>query len=113
MTIPLFFHLYDLTEEMDYRIPLNCSVREWDKWAEWDCSNEGFVPDLEDEFGVHDVMFAKNDKCVLTGYCSYEVKKEKMEELLKKWKQKLVELNFIDPKQDFVKINITQEELYK
>jgi hypothetical protein len=46
---------------------------------------------LETKYGVHDIDFGNDN---IWGWCSYEVKKDKIKELMEIWKKILIEIGY-------------------
>jgi hypothetical protein len=110
--IPVYFHFYDLVEEMDHRLLLTCSDDEWKDWEEEDIQvAESFIGKMEIEYGIHDVMDSYKDEYILVGYCSAELKKDKTNEFLKKWRKKMYDKGWTKPGEQFQSLKITQDEI--
>lgn len=65
-----------------------------------------YVSDLESEYGVHD--FVTEGDYELIGYCSYEIDPDKEQELMRKWRDVLIQLE-LNPQEIFK----TTEDKYR
>lgn len=107
----VYFHFYDLTTNTDYRIPLSCTDEEFDEWAEKDIEiSESFIAELE-ETAVHDVSYVYREDYTLVGYTTYEASAKQMNELVMRWKEKLVELGWVNETDVFQALHIPQSEV--
>jgi len=104
-----FFHFFDENTEMDHRIPVTCTEEQWEEWVEEDCDkDDSFIASLETEVPVvHDTDDWKlEDGTLLLGFQSYEAEDKKtLNEVLTKWKEKLIELGWVDPNDTFVQVS--------
>lgn len=108
MNEQLFFHFYNENTGVDYRIPLNCTMDDWLEWEEEDIdSNDSAIFTIEEDTGcVHDTDTGESfDGIKTVGFTSYEAEtEEQITNLLTKWKEQLIKLNWVDSKDEFIEV---------
>ena len=75
--------------------PFKCGLIEWNDWEEYQLDEQ--TSKLESEYGVHNYYGTQTfdgDNLAEFGYHSYEVKQDKWEELVNKWRDWFVTQNF-------------------
>lgn len=96
MTNNTFFHFYDESTGLDYRIPVSCTQDEWIDWEIEDIdSNDSIIATIEEETRVvHDTYTGESfDGFEVVGFQTYEADTEKrIQFLLNKWKEQLIKL---------------------
>ena len=66
----------------------------FETWAE-DLYDKGIIDGIESEYGVHDYSTADNQHYIeVMGFSTYEVTRDKVEELMAKWRQVFVDGGF-------------------
>jgi len=104
----VLFHFYDENTKIDHRIPVSCTETEWNEWVEEDYEKaDSFIAGLETDLPVvHDADdWNQPDGTILLGFQSYEAKSKGMiNQVLIKWKEKLVELGWTSEDNSFTQI---------
>lgn len=100
----VFFHFYDENTSVEYRISVLCSPIEWGNWYRNDIElDDSFVEELDEiaEHNVHD--WEEENGTFYIGFSSREATNEEtLNTILSKWKEKLVQLNWVNENDEFI-----------
>ena len=89
------FALYDPETESEDSVDKGFIIREYDFHIDDDNTEEqqqwlDDIDRLESQYGVHDWCSAPDDRVHAIGFCSYEVKQDKVDELMEGWRQHFI-----------------------